>query len=118
VLDPTQYKYFAGLAGEQPLWAAGEKSGVLVVPTPVGELSVMWDEYLQRWIMTYLDDQADQLVIREAKELWGSWGPALTLVSSGIILPCTAPFYTPGMWKTTERPSISPCHSGAPIQCI
>jgi hypothetical protein len=82
VLDPTQYKYFAGLAGEQPLWAAGEKSGVLVVPTPVGELSVMWDEYLQRWIMTYLDDQADQLVIREAKELWGSWGPALTLVSS------------------------------------
>jgi hypothetical protein len=81
VLDPSRYEYFAGLDGDQPLWAVDEKSGALVVPAPAGELSVMWDAYLQRWIMTYLDDDADQLVIREAQELWGPWGPALTLVS-------------------------------------
>jgi hypothetical protein len=55
---------------------------VLVVPAPVGELSVMWNEYLQRWMMTYGDEQGGRIVIREAKELWGPWGPPLSLVSS------------------------------------
>jgi hypothetical protein len=82
VLDLSHYEYFAGLADQEPSWAAEASAGTLVVEAPVGELSVMWNEYLQRWIMTYLDDQMNRLVIREAQELWGPWGPALVLVSS------------------------------------
>jgi hypothetical protein len=81
-LDPSSYEYFAGLDGETPNWAAEEQAGAVIVEAPVGELSVMWNGYLQRWIMTYLDDQMNRLVIREAQELWGPWGPALLLVSS------------------------------------
>lgn len=81
-LDPAQYAYFSGLSGGEPQWAADETSGVQVVPAPVGELSVMWNAYLQRWIMTYLDDEMNRIVIREAAELWGAWGPALKITSS------------------------------------
>jgi len=82
VLNPSGYQYYTGIIGGVPGWSADVKSAALVVPAPVGELSVMWNEYLQRWIMTYLDDQMKKLAIREAKELWGPWAPALLLVSS------------------------------------
>jgi hypothetical protein len=82
VLDPSSYEYFAGMKGSETLWSADEPSAVEVVPAPVGELSVMWNGYLERWIMTYLDDTRDQIMIREASELWGPWGPALLMVSS------------------------------------
>jgi hypothetical protein len=52
------------------------------VPAPVGELSVMWNAYLGRWIMTYLNERQAALVIREARELWGPWSSEQTLVSA------------------------------------
>jgi hypothetical protein len=82
VLDFSKFEYFTELVDEQPRWTPEEKSAALVVPAPVGELSVMWNEYLKRWIMTYLDDQMNRVLIREAQALWGPWSPALTLVSS------------------------------------
>lgn len=42
----------------------------------------MWNTYLKRWIMTYLDEPREGIVIREARELWGPWSAATLLVSS------------------------------------
>jgi hypothetical protein len=83
ILDGDRYEYYAGLSGGAPQWRADEDAAALIVPPPVGELSVMWNPFLGRWTMTYLDEWRASLVIREAADLWGPWSPALTLVSGG-----------------------------------
>lgn len=81
VLNQQAYRYYAGQPGGEPVWSAEEKDALLIVPGPVGELSVIWNAYLERWIMTYLDETRAALVIREAREMWGPWSPPVTLVS-------------------------------------
>ena len=68
-------------AAGEPEWDADERAAVLIVPPPVGELSVMWNSYLGRWTMTYLDESRASIVIREASQLWGPWSLALPLAS-------------------------------------
>ncbi len=81
VFELSSYRYFAGGSEQGPSWVEDETEAVLVVPPQVGELSVMWNEFLGRWIMTYLDNQGGGLAIREAKDLWGPWGAAVPMVS-------------------------------------
>jgi hypothetical protein len=101
-LDPARYEYFTGLSGKEPIWAANENSAVQIVEAPVGELSVMWNEYLQRWIMTYLNDEKDRLEIRESRALWGPWQPPLTLVSTypGLYGAFLHPWYVENRGET------------------
>jgi hypothetical protein len=77
VLDMTAYSYWNGSE-----WVSDPEEAVEVVPSPVGELSVAWNSYLERWIMTYLDEPRRGNVIREAPELTGPWSEPLMLVSS------------------------------------
>ena len=79
ILDKAAYRYFNGLRDDAPQWTPDERAAAAIVPAPVGELSVLWNEYLQRWIMTYLDTPQYALMIREAPELWGPWSPPLVL---------------------------------------
>jgi hypothetical protein len=95
VLNMSAYHSYAGSQDGSPQWVEDENSAALVVPAPVGELSVMWNEYLGRWIMTYLHSDTGGLVIREAKEMWGPWGPALPLVSA---------FAYPGLYGAYMHP--------------
>jgi hypothetical protein len=83
VWDKSAYRYYAGSDSGAPRWETAEDRAALVVPAPVGELSVMWNAYLSRWIMTYLDEDLAAIVIREAPDLWGPWSPAVSLASSG-----------------------------------
>ena len=107
-LDLAQYRYFAGLqggaGGKEPSWTEDLNGAGQIVPAPVGELSVMWNEFLQRWIMTYLDDVFDRLVIREAPELWGPWGPGLPLADSqaypGLYGAYLHPWYVENLGET------------------
>jgi len=82
LLDPTAYQYFSGLTGRKARWAATEAESVPVAAGPAGELSVMWSPFLRRWLMTYLDEPARALVIREAVQPWGPWSSPKLLVSA------------------------------------
>jgi hypothetical protein len=50
LLRPTEYRYFKR-EGHQ--WIASEADATIIVPEHVGELSVMYNDYLGRWIMMY-----------------------------------------------------------------
>lgn len=76
VLDMTAYTYWDGSA-----WVADLDSAAEIVEPPVGELSVAWNAYLERWIMTYLDEYQRAIVIREAPDLTGPWSDPTVLVS-------------------------------------
>jgi len=77
-----RYRYFAGMRDGRPQWSHDMTKAALVVKPPVGELSVIRDNYLNGWIMTYLNEKTHNLEIREGFAPWGPWGPAKTLVSA------------------------------------
>jgi hypothetical protein len=81
ILEKSAYLYFRGLDGVEPQWSPDERAAATIVSPPVGELSVMWNGYLQRWIMTYLDENRAAIVLREAPKLWGPWSAPTSLVS-------------------------------------
>ncbi len=77
VLDKAAYRYYTGTG-----WSASEANGVLVVDPPVGELSVLWNSYLQRWIMMYLNVSETRIELREAREPEGPWGAPWEIASA------------------------------------
>jgi hypothetical protein len=101
----SAYHYFAstGAAG-QPLWSSEMVKAATIVDSTVGELSVVWNQYLNRWIMTYTEGGGARAVIRESATPWGPWGKAITLVSAtdvpGLYAPFMLPSYTTNGGRT------------------
>jgi len=75
VLNASAYEYFTGTD-----WSTNESDGTLIVNSPVGEHSVLWNPYLQRWIMMYLNESIACIEIRQAEQPQGPWSAPTTVV--------------------------------------
>lgn len=94
VEDESAYSYFAGVdADGAPRWSDDMSSAETVVEGTIGELSVMWSTYLERWIMTYSD--GGNAYIREGLTPWGPWGDPIELVSSADYPGLYSPYMNP-----------------------
>ena len=93
VEDQTAYSYFAGVVDGTPQWSSEMAHAETVVDGTIGELSVMWSTYLERWIMTYSD--AGNAYIREGVTPWGPWGDAIELVSGADYPGLYSPYLNP-----------------------
>lgn len=89
--DLSSYEYFAGEDEGQPRWSKDMDQAKLVVDDTVGELSVIWNPGLERWLMTYLKEGRG-VVLREGLTPWGPWGDALDLVPADDFPGLYAPF--------------------------
>ncbi|MEG1687950.1 MAG: DUF4185 domain-containing protein, partial [Angelakisella sp.] len=49
------------------------------LPRAVGELSMMYSDYLEEWMVTYIS--GPDLIMRTAKNIWGPYSPPVTLVA-------------------------------------
>lgn len=88
------YTYFAGTAADNsPRWSADMSDAVTVVDGTIGELSVMWSTYLDRWLMTYSD--AGNAYIREGITPWGPWGDPIEVAAASEYPGLYAPFMNP-----------------------
>lgn len=89
------YEYFAGTQGEAPRWSSNMADAELVIPPTIGEMSVIWSTYLERWIMTYSD--IGNAYIREGITPWGPWGQPIEMISRkdypGLYSPYMEPRY-------------------------
>ncbi len=95
IQDIAKYRYFAGTnENGQPLWSHRMSRAVKIVNNPVGELSVIWDPYLQRWIMMYLQGRGN-VVMREGITEWGPWGKAITVATQEHYPGLYGPFMNP-----------------------
>jgi hypothetical protein len=93
--DRSKYEYFSGTDEEgKPTWSTEMDKAELVVDDTVGELSVVWSPYLERWIMTYLKE-GQGVVIREGLSAWGPWGEAIDLVTSSEYPGLYGPYMNP-----------------------
>ncbi len=97
--NKAAYEYLTGYdAGNNPIWTANaESSAIFIVPAPVGELSVRFNNYLGQYIMMYLKDVAPYTIeIRSAPNLWGPWSSPQA-VTTGATYPCVyAPYMREG----------------------
>jgi len=87
------YEYFAGVDGGEPVWSADIDKAETVLGGTIGELSVMWSTYLERWVMTYSD--AGNAYIREGITPWGPWGDPVELVSAADYPGLYSPYLNP-----------------------
>jgi hypothetical protein len=100
------YRYFTGLSADgAPRWSTAISAAKTIVDGTVGELSVVWSGYLDRWLMTYTDGGSGSASIREAAAPWGRWSDAMTLVSAadvpgGLYAPFMLPKYTANHGRT------------------
>ena len=75
VLDLSAYQYYSGSE-----WTSGEENATEIIEAPVGELSVLWNPFLDRWIMMYLNENKACIEIREAEQPQGPWSTASQVV--------------------------------------
>lgn len=93
VEDPAAWRYFTGTDGDggDPQWSASPDDAAIVLDDTVGELSVVWNEHLGNWIMTYLAEGRG-IVLREGLSPWGPWGDEHVLVGATEVPGPYAPY--------------------------
>ena len=90
ILSPGAYRYWDGSD-----WSPFQRDAATVVPAPVGELSVAWNEYLQRWVMMYLDERHNAIVVRTSDALTGPWSEQRLVTTARDHPQLYAPFIIP-----------------------
>jgi hypothetical protein len=93
ILSHADYSYWDGQR-----WAPSPDEAKTIVPPNVGELSVRWNSYYQRWLMLYLDDPNGQIHLRTATQLTGPWSDPKIVTTSATYPSLYAPYITP-LWN-------------------
>jgi hypothetical protein len=68
MLNKGEYRYWNGLG-----WTTSESAAKPVAHGPAGELSVVYNSYFKRYIMTYLNENRQSIVMRDSPTLTGPW---------------------------------------------
>ena len=82
----SAYSYYTGLDETgAPRWQQGDEgiqSAALVIEAPAGEISVIYNEYLGNFIITYLNERKAAIVMREGVTPWGEFSQETVLAKS------------------------------------
>jgi hypothetical protein len=79
ILNRSSLRFFAGISNtsdRQPLWEPDEyKSKPLFSAGCVGEISVRWNYFLEKWIMLYNCELCNTsgIIVRLSDRPWGPW---------------------------------------------
>ena len=90
ILDLTKYTYWDGKG-----WSPDTTKSEKVVTEPVGEMSVAWNDRLQKYVMLHGQETSGSLVLRTATAPQGPWSAPTTLLSSGQYSGVYAPYIYP-----------------------
>jgi len=98
LLDLESHEYWDG-----ERWQADPELAATIVPAPVGELSVRWNEYYRTWVMMYLNEDLYAIVLRTADALTGPWGGERVVARGSDFPQLYAPYQLP---KWNDGPDI------------
>jgi hypothetical protein len=109
ILDLTKYQYYSNDAARP--WSNDMGNLKTVVPAPVSEMSVAWNEHLGKYVMLQGIESQGRIAIRTADHPEGPWSNAKTLLSpaqttGGIYAPYIHPasdgrylYFTASRWS-------------------
>ncbi|MBN1489957.1 MAG: DUF4185 domain-containing protein [Phycisphaerae bacterium] len=86
IANLAAYQYMGGLVDGRPTWTTAEADGVIIVPAPVGEMSVMYNAAARVWTMLSFDENRDAIELWQARTPWGPWFGPIT-VTTGRTYP-------------------------------
>ena len=90
------YEYFAGDSTGTPQWGSGESSGVKLIESGVGEMSVIYNEALREWTMMSISGgAAPNIEIRHAENPWGPWSAPKVVTSFSQAPGLYSPYMNP-----------------------
>lgn len=80
------YEFFIGTdeAGN-PQWSGNEADAVVVIDSVNKEIAVAYNEELDCFMFTTLDNVTQQMVIRDAKNIWGPWSKPTVLFDESYV---------------------------------
>ena len=83
-------------ADGNPRWSPDMAAAPLIIDDTVGEMSVAWNRWLDRWIILYLRGTGD-IVMREGIHPWGPWSEPITVVAQPQpgFADCYGPYMNP-----------------------
>lgn len=90
LLDISGYEYWDGSG-----WRDNPENAAEVIPPNVGELSVRWNNFYNRWIMMYLNDPMGLIELRVAEEITGPWSEPYIAVRATEFPALYAPYQFP-----------------------
>ena len=80
----------------------GAAQAKVIINEPVGEISVIYNEYLGNFIMTYLHE-GKGIVMREGVTPWGEWSREYVLASAGQYASLYGGFMCPKYVEETGK---------------
>lgn len=80
--EQDAYEYYAGLVDGEARFSSNVEDSVAVADGPVGEPSIMYNDYLEEYVLTYLDEHRAAIVMRVAKEPWGPYSEKVDMIRS------------------------------------
>jgi hypothetical protein len=103
--DLSAYRYFDGFVAGESQWTISEYDGDKVIQSSVGEMSVMYNEFLGAWTLMYITGGAQpDFEIRQAEQPWGPWSDPITVAdfsqAPGLYSPYMNPLYVEGNGET------------------
>jgi hypothetical protein len=69
VLNAEAWEYFGG----DRRWTANPGAAIEIIPAPVGEGSIIWNQGIRRWMYSYLNEKTASIELRESECPWGEW---------------------------------------------
>ncbi|MBQ4074604.1 MAG: DUF4185 domain-containing protein [Clostridia bacterium] len=85
ILVQDAYEYYAGKAADgREIWIDNEYDAISLTPAYTGELSVVYNPAIRRYVMIYLNENTFDIELREAEALTGPWSAPVTLVDHNI----------------------------------
>ncbi len=84
----SEYEYFNGFNGKDPIWVEGadglqaikDNLNSYIIAPQCGEISVMYNDYLGKWLLTH--QKGNAMVYRTADNHWGPWSRSETIVTN------------------------------------
>jgi hypothetical protein len=81
LLDRSAYEYWTGAGG----WQRGDGfNATPIIPGPVGELSVQYNDSLHAWVMMYLDESAHAITMRVGATPTGPWSREFVVATADV----------------------------------
>ena len=80
------YEFFIGTdASGAPQWSKNEEDAVVVIDSVNKEIAMSYNPGLECFLFTTIDNVTQQMVIRDAKNLWGPWSKPQVLFDESYV---------------------------------